>query len=66
VEVLDIEEGKDANISRSLPKLADFCNLSTRELAEIIENEPFILIFKAIDEAVFQLAWEELIHIQKA
>ena len=28
VEVLDTEEGKDANIARSLPKLADFYNLS--------------------------------------
>ena len=26
VEVLDIKEGKDANIAKSLPKLADFCN----------------------------------------
>ncbi|XTI91384.1 hypothetical protein V2W45_1495129 [Cenococcum geophilum] len=28
VEVLDTEEGKDANIAKSLPKLANFCDLS--------------------------------------
>ena len=53
MEVLDTKEGKDANISRNLPKLADFYNLSTWELAQIIENELFISIFKAIDEAIF-------------
>ena len=29
VEVLDIKEGKGANVSRSLTKLADFYNLFT-------------------------------------
>ena len=28
IEVLDTEEGKDTNIFKSLPKLANFCNLS--------------------------------------
>jgi hypothetical protein len=65
VEVPDTEEGKDANISRSLPKLADFCDLSARELAQIMENEPFTSIFKVIDEAVFQPAREESIRTQK-
>lgn len=65
VEAPDTEEGKDANISRSLPKLADFCDLSTRELSEIMENEPFTSIFKAIDETVFQPAREESIRTQK-
>jgi hypothetical protein len=65
VEVPDTEEGKDANIARSLPKLADFCDLSPRELSDIMENEPFTSIFKAIDEAVFQPAREVSIRTQK-
>ena len=53
MEVLDTKEGKDANISRNLPKLADFYNLSARELAQILKNKPFISIFKVINKAVF-------------
>jgi hypothetical protein len=65
VEVPDTEEGKDANIARSLSKLADFCDLSARELSQIMENEPFTSIFKAINEAVFQPAREESTRTQK-
>jgi hypothetical protein len=65
VEVLDTEEGKDANIARSLTKLAEFCDLSPRELSHIMENEPFTSIFKAIDEAVFQPAREVSLRTQK-
>jgi hypothetical protein len=65
VEVPDTEEGKDANVARSLTKLAGFCDLSSRELSHIMENEPFTSIFKAIDEAVFQPARDVSIRTQK-